>query len=62
MKSFIASIVSLAIVCIGVVGCADQNKSTSKTETKVSTPNGETTTTVEKEVKQTGQNPPPPAR
>ncbi len=60
MKNFIASILSLAIVCVGLVGCAE--KSTSKTETRVTTPGGETTTTIEKDIKQTGQNPPPPAR
>jgi predicted small lipoprotein YifL len=60
MKNVITSILSLAIVCVGLVGCGE--KSTSKTETRVTTPGGETTTTVEKDVKQTGQNPPPPGR
>jgi hypothetical protein len=52
MKNFIASILSLAIVCVGLVGFAE--KSTSKTETRVTTPGGETTTTIEKDIKQTG--------
>ena len=59
MKKLIASMLSMAILCVGVAGCAD--KSTSKTETKVTTPGGETTTTTEKTIKQTGENPPPPA-
>ena len=59
MKKFIVSIMSVAMLCVAASGCAD--KSTSKTETKVTTPGGETTTSTTKEIKQSGENPPPPA-
>lgn len=54
--------IMLVAVCVtfAFVGCAE--KSGSKTETKVTTPGGSTTTRVEKEVKTTGENPPPAAK
>lgn len=60
MKQFIASVLVLSLFSAVMVGCAE--KSSSTTETKVSTPGGTTTVTVEKEVKQTGDNPPPVQR
>lgn len=38
-------------------GCSDT--STTRKETKITTPGGTTTVTTEKEVKRTGDNPPP---
>jgi hypothetical protein len=40
------------------VGCSDSQKSTIKQETKITTPNGTTTITTEKDVKTTGSEPP----
>jgi predicted small lipoprotein YifL len=57
MKRFITSVLTLSIVSLSLAGCAE--KSTSKTETQVSTPGGKTTVTTEKEIKQEGENPPP---
>jgi hypothetical protein len=57
MKQFLASILALSVFSLGIVGCAD--KATMTKETKVSTPGGTTTVTEQKEVKQTGDNPPP---
>jgi len=57
MKSFLMLAVSMSLFSIGLAGCSE--KSTSKTETKVTTPGGETTTTIEREVKKSGDNPPP---
>ena len=57
MKRLITSVLTLSIVSLSVVGCAD--KSTSKTETQVTTPGGKTTVTTEKQIKQEGENPPP---
>jgi len=57
MKRMLVSILSVAIVSLGLAGCAE--KSTTKTETETSTPGGKTTVTTEKEVKKTGENPPP---
>jgi hypothetical protein len=57
MKQFLASVLALGVFSLGIVGCAD--KATMTKETKVSTPGGTTTVTEEKQVKQTGDNPPP---
>jgi hypothetical protein len=57
MKQFLASVLVVSLFSLGVVGCAD--KATVTKETKVSTPGGTTTFTEEKQVKQTGDNPPP---
>ena len=56
MKLFFASVFVLSSFALGVVGCAE--KATVTKETKVSTPGGTTTVTVEEEVKKTGENPP----
>ena len=57
MKRCITSILTLSILSLGLVGCAE--KTTTKTETQTSSPGGKTTVTAEKEVKKTGENPPP---
>lgn len=57
MKRLIAM---LAISCLSatvMMGCAE--KQSSESELKLTTPGGETTITTEREVKQTGENPPP---
>lgn len=53
-SALIAGILSVPI--IGIVGCGEEAKSTTK-ET-VSGPGGTTTTTDKKEIKSTGSNPP----
>ena len=58
MKPMIAATVIASLVSIGMVGCSEQTKSSTKQETKISTPSGTTTITVEKEVKETGEKPP----
>jgi hypothetical protein len=55
MNRILASILGLGI--LGIVGCAE--KSSTKTETEITTPGGKTTITTERDVKQTGENPPP---
>jgi hypothetical protein len=58
MKRFLSAALILgAVSTFGLVGCGEE----SKTETKetVSTPEGSTTTTVEKKVESKGDNPPP---
>jgi hypothetical protein len=57
MKLFFASILILSVFSLGIVGCNEKSSTTEKT--KVATPEGTTTVTVEKEVKKTGDNPPP---
>jgi len=57
MKRFISCALTFGLLSLGLAGCAE--KSTTKTESQVSTPNGKTTVTAEKEVKKTGENPPP---
>jgi hypothetical protein len=56
MKRIFASMLGLGLISLGVVGCADT--SSTKTETKMSTPGGTTTVTTEKDVKKTGDHPP----
>jgi hypothetical protein len=46
----------LSLVSLSTCGCGEKTSSTK--ETKVSTPGGTTTVTVEKEVEKTGDNPP----
>lgn len=57
MKQFLSSALILSSISLGIIGCA--HEATITEETKVSTPGGTTTVTVEKEVKKTGDNPPP---
>jgi ABC-type glycerol-3-phosphate transport system substrate-binding protein len=57
MKRMMAFGLILSLGSIGLVGCGD--KTSTKEEVKVTTPGGTTTTTVEKDVKKTGDNPPP---
>ena len=56
MKLLLASVLLLSMFSLTTVGCGE--KSTATKEVKVSTPDGTTTVTVEKEVKKTGDNPP----
>ena len=53
----IAATLIVSLVSIGMVGCSE--KSSVKEETKIKTPDGTTTITTEKEIKKTGDNPPP---
>ena len=52
-------IVALSCGFMGLSGCAET--ATSKTESTTTTPGGTTTTTDIKEIKTTGENPPPAA-
>ena len=58
MKRVIAATLMASLVSIGMAGCTEQ-KSSTKQEMKISTPGGTTTITTEREVKKTGDNPPP---
>jgi len=60
MKRILTTSVLIALLSMGMIGCGDKASSTK--ETTVSTPGGTTTTTESKEVKQTGDHPPAPAR
>jgi hypothetical protein len=57
MKRIVYAVLMLSLFSIGTIGCAE--KSSTKTETEITTPGGKTTITTEKDVKQTGENPPP---
>jgi hypothetical protein len=57
MKRIIGVILMLGLFSLSTLGCGE--KATTKTETTITTPGGKTTVTTEKEVKQTGDNPPP---
>ena len=57
MNRIVCTALLLTLFSVGIVGCAD--KSSTKTETEITTPGGKTTITTEKDVKQTGENPPP---
>jgi hypothetical protein len=57
MKRITTSLLALGIASLGFLGCAE--KTTTKSETEVSTPQGKTTITTEKEIKKSGENPPP---
>ena len=57
MKRSLTTALALALfIPFGLVGCSDKAKM--ETTETVSTPSGTTETTVEKEVKSTGENPP----
>ena len=58
MKRTICAVLLLSLLSIGIVGCA-RDESSTKTETVTTTPGGKTTTTIERDIKQTGDNPPP---
>jgi hypothetical protein len=58
MKRFVCFVLTLSLFSIGMIGCAKDESST-KTESVTTTPGGKTTTTIERDVKQTGDNPPP---
>jgi hypothetical protein len=57
MKLFFASIMVLSMFSLGIVGCSEKSSTTETT--KVTTPAGTATVTVEKEVETTGDNAPP---
>ncbi len=60
MKRTVLFLMALSLSSLGTIGCADKAKTT--TEVKQSTPNGTTTETTTKEIKQTGDQPPPPTQ
>ena len=57
MKRLICAALVLSLLSLGMTGCGE--KTSTKTETEIKTPGGTTTITTEKDVKQTGDNPPP---
>ena len=59
LKHAIGAFVVVAIGMVGLSGCAE--KASVKTESTTTTPAGTTTTTETKEIKTTGENPPPAA-
>jgi hypothetical protein len=59
MKRVIAGALIASMVSVSLIGCTE--KSSVKQETKIKTPGGTTTITTEKEVKKSGDNPPPAA-
>jgi len=56
MKRFVCTVLISSLFFACAAGCSD--KSSTKTETEITTPGGKTTITTEKDVKQTGENPP----
>jgi hypothetical protein len=56
MYKLFASVLVLSVLSVSNVGCAE--KSTTTSETTVSTPDGSTKVTVEKEVTKTGEESP----
>ncbi len=58
MKRMIATALIASVASMGMVGCQEEKTSSSKRETKISTPSGTTTITTEKEVKTTEEKPP----
>ncbi len=57
MKRFLASVLVLSVLSIGLVGCGEKSKV--KKETTTSTPGGTTTQTDTSETTKKGENPPP---
>ena len=57
MKRLIASTLVLSVTSLGLMGCDEQRKSSSTHEMKIDTPNGTTTITTEREVKETKDKP-----
>ncbi len=58
MERVVAASLIASLVSIGLAGCTDTTKSSTKQETKIKTPGGTTTITTEKEIKTTGEKPP----
>jgi hypothetical protein len=58
MKRIVCAVLTLSLFSMGMVGCV-RDESTTKTQTETTTPGGKTTVTTERDVKQTGDNPPP---
>jgi hypothetical protein len=59
MKSMISAAVICSLIALPLVGCSETE--TTKRETKITTPGGYTTISIEKETTKTGENPPPAA-
>ena len=57
MKRTLAALAMVSLLSLGFVGWGDTTSTTK--ETTVTTPGGSTTVTEEKEIEQTGENPPP---
>lgn len=57
MKRTNAATLVASVALIGMVGCTEESKSSTKQETTISTPRGTTTITTEKEVKTTDDKP-----
>lgn len=58
MNAFTTVAVILGLMMMGVAGCSDKQTSTAKQETTISTPRGQTTITIEKQVEKTGEHHP----
>ena len=58
MTATLIATVIIGLVSFGLIGCTEKT-ATSKREIKISTPGGTTTITTKKEIKKTGDNPPP---
>ena len=59
MKRMISAALFCSLIALPLVGCS-KTEST-KRETKITTPGGSTTISIEKETTKTGDNPPPAA-
>jgi hypothetical protein len=57
MRRLMSLTLAAGLCSVGFLGCAE--KSSTTTETKTETPNGETKVTTEKTVEQSGDAPPP---
>ena len=56
MKTTIAVTLVISLLSLGMIGCTDTSKATTKTQ--ISTPGGTTTITTERTVEKTGEQPP----
>ena len=56
MKRIVSAVLMLSLCLMGMIGCAE--KSSTKTETEIRTPDGKAAITTEQDVKKTGKNPP----
>lgn len=58
MKRIITATLVASLVSLSLSGCTETARSSTKQETKITTPGGATTITTEREVKTTGEKPP----
>lgn len=58
MKRVTGPTLVASLILGGLAGCGEQASSSTKQETKISTPAGTTTITVDKEVRKSGDEPP----